>query len=44
MTTQQTTHTSDSKVFMQDIFEQQKHAFLSHPYPQKKERKEAEKY
>ena len=40
MTTQQTTHTSDSKVFMQDIFEQQKHAFLSHPYPQKKERKE----
>lgn len=30
----------DGKVFMQDIFEQQKHAFHSHSYPLKKERKE----
>ncbi len=30
----------DSKVFMQDIFEQQKHAFAAAPYPSFKERKE----
>jgi coniferyl-aldehyde dehydrogenase len=30
----------DSKVFMQDIFEQQKHAFAAMPYPTYRDRKE----
>ncbi|WP_144392620.1 coniferyl aldehyde dehydrogenase [Pleionea sediminis] len=33
-------HIQEGQVFIHDIFEQQKHAFLSHPYPDKKERKE----
>ncbi|WMS86144.1 coniferyl aldehyde dehydrogenase [Pleionea litopenaei] len=31
---------NDSKVFMQDIFEQQQHAYRAHPYPARTERKD----